>query len=540
MSARSSTADEDTRLPILEKYTQESNAVAAKHATWTKSFIMGGLVLFITGTAVVFGMTGASSNDKALFKRDYNVDLRKNCTEAYLTQPLNQFGATGNTYEERYFVCDAEWKQGGPIFFYTGNEANVELYLNHTGLMWENAAEFGAMLVFAEHRYFGLSIPDDALNRMEYLSSEQALADYAVLIRELKDVYNATSSAVIAFGGSYGGMLATWFRQKYPHVVDGTIAGSAPVLAFDGQTPAADMSSFMRIVTFDATPAAGAEANCVPNIKSVWGKIEAAAKTPSGRDTLATAFGFCKSFDTEADALGLFDWIQGAFASMAMGNYPYPSSYLMNGVSIMPAYPVRVACSHLKDLLIDDDVALFRAVRNSVGVYYNTTFDKPCYSFGQPSNESQHDTDFWDYLSCSEMYMPMDQDGVDDFYTPSFHNVSATNESCFAKWNVPLRPTWANTVYGGRQGLEATSNIVFTNGNYDPWSGTGVLTSVSDSVVALRVDGGAHHLDFMFSHPLDMQSVKDVRIEQKKHMRKWIAAKMTKTARVASRGNRSR
>ena len=34
-------------------------------------------------------------------------------------------------------------------------EADVELYLNHTGLMWETAPEFGALLVFAEHRYYG-------------------------------------------------------------------------------------------------------------------------------------------------------------------------------------------------------------------------------------------------------------------------------------------------------------------------------------------------------------------------------------------------
>ena len=39
--------------------------------------------------------------------------------------------------------------------FYCGNEANVELYVNATGLMWEHAEKAGAVLVFAEHRYYG-------------------------------------------------------------------------------------------------------------------------------------------------------------------------------------------------------------------------------------------------------------------------------------------------------------------------------------------------------------------------------------------------
>jgi len=30
-------------------------------------------------------------------------------------------------------------------------------------------------------------------------------------------------------------MLGTWFRYKYPHVIDGVIAGSAPIWNFDGE-----------------------------------------------------------------------------------------------------------------------------------------------------------------------------------------------------------------------------------------------------------------------------------------------------------------
>ena len=121
--------------------------------------------------------------------------------------------------------------------------------------MWDIAPEFRALIIFAEHRYYGRSLPfgpkslkpDPRFN--SFLSSEQALADYAELLFHLKaELAGADKSAVIAFGGSYGGMLAAWFRVKYPHICDGAIAGSAPVNQFD--TPC---DAFGRIVTADYT-----------------------------------------------------------------------------------------------------------------------------------------------------------------------------------------------------------------------------------------------------------------------------------------------
>lgn len=79
-------------------------------------------------------------------------------------------------------------------------------YLNATGLIWENAPAFGALIVFAEHRYYGVSKPfkKTLKEHMQFLTSEQAMADYAELITELKHDLHAESSAVIGFGGSYG------------------------------------------------------------------------------------------------------------------------------------------------------------------------------------------------------------------------------------------------------------------------------------------------------------------------------------------------
>ena len=54
---------------------------------------------------------------------------------------------------------------------------------------------------------------------LSHCTVEQALADYAVVIQKLRSIYGQVP--VVAVGGSYGGMLAAWFRLKYPASVNG-------------------------------------------------------------------------------------------------------------------------------------------------------------------------------------------------------------------------------------------------------------------------------------------------------------------------------
>ena len=69
------------------------------------------------------------------------------------------------------------------------------------------------------------------LDKIGYLSVEQTMADYAVFLTDLKKNLTLSDEAnpIIAFGGSYGGILAAYMRFKYPNLVRGAIAASAPI-----------------------------------------------------------------------------------------------------------------------------------------------------------------------------------------------------------------------------------------------------------------------------------------------------------------------
>ena len=143
--------------------------------------------------------------------------------------PVDHFAYTNtDKFSLKYLYNATYYKPGGAIFFYAGNEGSIEGFASNTGIMFDLAPNFNAMIVFAEHRYYGQSMPYpgnaswDSMNGLGYLTSIQALADYAVFLPWFKNTYKIPDdSKTIVFGGSYGGMLATWFRLKYPTLTVG-------------------------------------------------------------------------------------------------------------------------------------------------------------------------------------------------------------------------------------------------------------------------------------------------------------------------------
>ena len=136
-------------------------------------------------------------------------------------------GEDPTTFKIRYLVDTQYYRNESsgkdrPIFFYAGNEGSITGFYDNTGFVTTTLAEqYGALVVYGEHRYFGESFPFDkseAFNEGNntYLTVENTMMDYVELIKFVRTEYNASDKAVIVFGGSYGGMLAGWLRMKFP------------------------------------------------------------------------------------------------------------------------------------------------------------------------------------------------------------------------------------------------------------------------------------------------------------------------------------
>lgn len=108
---------------------------------------------------------------------------------------------------------------------------------------------------------------------------------------------------MIAFGGSYGGMLTAWMRFKYPHVIQGGIAASAPIRYFKGAT---EPEAFNEIITNSFR---NASHDCPDVIKESWNILEQAKNRPETWDEISSIFNTCKPIKKASDLDDLYNYM---------------------------------------------------------------------------------------------------------------------------------------------------------------------------------------------------------------------------------------
>lgn len=170
---------------------------------------------------------------------------------------------------------------------------------------------------------------------------------------------------MIAFGGSYGGMLATWMRMKYPFIVDAAHAASAPIYYYRNRQNF-DIGIFYKIVTKNYQMQS---TNCANVIREGFKRLLAYSRTSSAPTPLLSGyFNLCKPLKSYMDISVLIEYIDAAYSYMAMLNYPYPTNFLKN----LPAWPANSSCLPLEKVTPkSSDKELFNALRESIQYYYS-------------------------------------------------------------------------------------------------------------------------------------------------------------------------
>ncbi|XP_076236780.1 lysosomal Pro-X carboxypeptidase [Calliopsis andreniformis] len=429
--------------------------------------------------------------------------------------PVDHFSfSIQDTFKLRYLVNNT-WQRGdnAPIFFYTGNEGNIETFAQNTGFMWEIAPEFGALLVFAEHRYYGESMPYGNKSYMDsqhvgYLTSQQALADFVDLIAYLKSIQTNEQSPVIVFGGSYGGMLSAWIRMKYPHIVQGAIAASAPILQFTGIV---ECEAFARITTMDFKTA---HPSCPKLIRKSWDVISNVTSNDKGRKWLSDNWKLCQPLTNTSDVKQLKSYLEDIYTNLAMVNYPYKANFL----APLPAYPVNAACKHLTNESLTG-TELLTAIHKTISIFTNYTGETKCLTLNDST--PQLEAVGWSYQSCTEMVMPMCTNGINDMFEPKPWNFDDYSKDCMKQFSVKPQPNLVCEQYGCTD-LSTVTNIIFSNGLLDPWTSGGVVRNLSASAIAIIIPESAHHLDLRSSDANDPYSVVLARKYHRFFIKKWI------------------
>lgn len=262
--------------------------------------------------------------------------------EYFFDTKLDHFDADGKspTFPMRYLIDRTYWDPAtGPILFYAGNEGDIYSFYDNTGFMTETIAkETKGLIVFGEHRYFGVSYPynpSDAFTPEHnvYLTVEQVSMDYVELVKYVRQEYEVEDKACIVFGGSYGGMLAAWLRLKYPQTFQGALAASAPFLYFK-DAPSAPEYEYADICTTDFRDQLEKSPDL---IKETFTNMM--ASTEDQWAEMSEIFNTCTPISNSSDVSHLYSHYSNGYQYMAMTDYPYPAFFL----EPMPAWPIKEA-----------------------------------------------------------------------------------------------------------------------------------------------------------------------------------------------------
>lgn len=395
-------------------------------------------------------------------------------------------------WRQRYFLNDEFWGGVGfPVFLYIGGEGPVTAsVLTRRNYIHFAARQHRAMLIAVEHRFYGKSYPTDNMDlaNLRFLSSEQALSDLARLHHFLNEQFQSTRW--LAFGGSYPGALAAWMKVKYPKLLVGSIASSAPIRA------QSDFREYMQVVGDGYRYFGGGQ--CYHAIEQAVAAVHALlTQMPGGKQTLQRLFQPCDEM--------LDEWDESVFEGAIMGYFQDISQYNLLHTNAMTVSQVCAMFTSGKPPLhtLVEFVRLNRkgdCVESKFQGHANATIETLMDSVFDGEKSSRQ----WFYQTCNEFgYFQNTESERSPFHAFSLLTTArVASEICARVFNISEGPDVlsTNVDYGGL-GITA-ENITFPSGTIDPWHVLAVQNATrlaSRRLTSVFIRGTAHCADMY--HP---------------------------------------
>lgn len=356
----------------------------------------------------------------------------------FFDQRLDHSSYTSKTFKQRFFV-DSQYAvdSNSPVFYIICGEWNCAGTGSYSYV--ENMAKkLKAHLVALEHRFYGESLPTNNLKskNLKHLNLDAAINDLATFQKHMMN-NRGLKGQWVAFGGSYAGTLAAFYREKHPELVAGALASSAPVLMKN------------EFFEYDAHVAKVVNKTiCGDKIREAVKLIEEKLETPEGALEVKTTF---KAANVVNDGDFLYvvaDMLAAAvqygrdkvFCNALIGSEDLISGYAKGGLAVLNAmgatpFEISLAVAEREIVTADDNMRQWMW--------------QSCREFGwfqvangtgsETSRSAKIDLPYHNEV-CQRLYqLPMGEDGAlnDEWYFPLFNPV--------------------------------TSRIIFTNGSNDPW-----------------------------------------------------------------------
>ncbi|KAG5670266.1 hypothetical protein PVAND_000543 [Polypedilum vanderplanki] len=306
--------------------------------------------------------------------------------------------------------------------------------------------------------------------------------------------------------------MAAWMRKKYPHLVQGAFSSSGPVQA------QIDFFEYKEVMSRSIERVGGDE--CAEIIGNAFTDMEILVEM-NNTDRITNAFMLCSDLEIPIDIPHFFyevsDIVAGLVQSHRAGRIERACEYILNE----------------KYENAKDDIEAFGAWI----VHNNAVHEESCLDFSYANNiikyrdvewgsEANQQMRQWIYQTCAEFAWFQTSNspnqifgttyGVDyflricnDLYDNSFseelitHNVRRTNYQYGA-----FRPE--------------VTNVVFTNGDLDPWHPMSVLTDLNEHSPSIITPLAAHVADMGATSENDSNEMRATKLRIKELVRKWV------------------